>query len=110
MFVVEEALMAPGYVDCHAGHRTLAWQPGGSVISWEGAGKKSERSWQYGRKQLWDFEAINRGVVTGVQSTAESLRVTQTGLLNWNIASILIGLIVVLVILAMGMGAWRPWT
>ncbi len=48
------------------------------------------------------FEAINRGVVSGVQSTAESLRATQTGVLNWNIASILIGLIVVLIILVMG--------
>jgi hypothetical protein len=48
------------------------------------------------------FEAINRGVVNGVQSSAESLRGTQTGLLNWNIAAILIGLIVVLVILVMG--------
>jgi len=48
------------------------------------------------------FEAINHGVVDGVQSTAESLRATQTGVLNWNIASILIGLIVVLVILVMG--------
>jgi NADH-quinone oxidoreductase subunit L len=48
------------------------------------------------------FEAINRGVVNGVQSSAESLRVTQTGVLNWNIASILIGLIAVLVILVMG--------
>ena len=48
------------------------------------------------------FEAINRGVVNGVQASAESLRATQTGVLNWNIASILIGLIVVLLILVMG--------
>ncbi len=48
------------------------------------------------------FEAINHGIVDGVQSTAESLRVTQTGVLNWNVASILIGLIVVLLILVMG--------
>jgi len=48
------------------------------------------------------FEAINRGIVSGVQSSAEALRITQTGVLNWNIASILIGLIVVLLILVMG--------
>lgn len=48
------------------------------------------------------FEAINRWIVTGTQSSAEALRVTQTGLLNWNVASIIIGLIVVLVILMVG--------
>lgn len=48
------------------------------------------------------FEAINRGIVSSVQSSAEALRVTQTGILNWNIASILIGLIIVLFILVMG--------
>lgn len=48
------------------------------------------------------FETINRWIVTGTQSSAEALRVTQTGLLNWNVASIIIGLIVVLVILMVG--------
>jgi hypothetical protein len=48
------------------------------------------------------FEAINRGVVRVTQNTAETLRVTQTGLLSWNVAGIAIGLIVVLVILAWG--------
>jgi len=48
------------------------------------------------------FEAINRGVVRVTQNTAETLRVTQTGLLGWNVAGIAVGLIVVLVILAWG--------
>ena len=48
------------------------------------------------------FEAINRGIVRVTQTTAEALRVTQTGLLSWNVAGIAIGLIVVLVILAWG--------
>ena len=34
------------------------------------------------------FEAINRGVVRVTQNTAEALRVTQTGLLSWNVAGI----------------------
>jgi hypothetical protein len=48
------------------------------------------------------FEAINRGIVRVTQNTAETLRLTQTGLLSWNVAGIAIGLIVVLVILAWG--------
>ncbi len=48
------------------------------------------------------FEAINKGIVTATQESAEALRVTQTGVLNWNVAAILAGLIVVLIILARG--------
>ena len=48
------------------------------------------------------FEAINRGVVRVTQNTAEALRVTQTGLLSWNVAGIAVGLIVVLIVLAWG--------
>ena len=48
------------------------------------------------------FEAINRGVVGATQGTAESLRDTQNGILNWNVAAILIGLVAVLAILALG--------
>ncbi len=48
------------------------------------------------------FEAINRGVVRVTQNTAEALRVTQTGLLSWNVAGIAIGLMVVLIVLAWG--------
>jgi NADH-quinone oxidoreductase subunit L len=48
------------------------------------------------------FEAINRGVVRATQDSAESLRVTQTGLLNWNVLGMLAGLVAVLVALLLG--------
>jgi len=50
------------------------------------------------------FEAINRGVVLGMQNSAEKLRDTQTGMLNWNVAYLLIALILVLAVLALGVG------
>ncbi len=48
------------------------------------------------------FEKINQWIVSGTQSLAESLRVTQTGMLNWNIAGILIGFILAAFILMIG--------
>jgi NADH-quinone oxidoreductase subunit L len=48
------------------------------------------------------FEWINRGVVTLTQYTANALRRTQTGQLNWNIVGIVGGLIVVLAVVALG--------
>jgi NADH-quinone oxidoreductase subunit L len=48
------------------------------------------------------FEAINRGVVGAMQESAESLRVTQTGLLGWNVLGIILALAAVLVVLALG--------
>lgn len=48
------------------------------------------------------FEAINRGIVSGVQSLSETLRGTQTGVLGWNVFGILLGLVVILAILAVG--------
>jgi NADH-quinone oxidoreductase subunit L len=48
------------------------------------------------------FEAINRGVVRATQEGAESLRVTQTGLLNWNVLGMLAGLVAVLAALLLG--------
>ena len=48
------------------------------------------------------FEAINRSVVTVTQGSAEALRATQTGVLNWNIFGIVAGLVIILVILALG--------
>ena len=44
----------------------------------------------------YGFEAINRGIVKGVQGTGESLRTTQSGLLNWNVAAIVMAVIAVL--------------
>jgi NADH-quinone oxidoreductase subunit L len=48
------------------------------------------------------FEVINRGVVRFTQATSEALRSTQTGMLNWNVLGILLGLIVLLVVLVAG--------
>jgi NADH-quinone oxidoreductase subunit L len=42
------------------------------------------------------FESVNRGIVKAVQGTGEGLRVTQSGLLNWNVAAIVIAVVVVL--------------
>jgi NADH-quinone oxidoreductase subunit L len=48
------------------------------------------------------FEAINGAVVRITQGSAESLRATQTGVLNWNVLAILAALVVLLGILALG--------
>jgi NADH-quinone oxidoreductase subunit L len=52
--------------------------------------------------QSFGFEAINGRIVKTVQGWAEDLRGLQTGLLNWNIVAIIIGLITVLFIVALG--------
>ncbi len=48
------------------------------------------------------FEAVNRAVVNSTQRAAEALRVTQPGLLNWNVFSIVCALLVLLAALAVG--------
>lgn len=48
------------------------------------------------------FEAINRGIVRTTQDSADALRLTQTGLLNWNVFGIVFGLVVILSVLALG--------
>lgn len=48
------------------------------------------------------FEWLNARIVEGTQAFAQTLRKTQTGYLNWNVLGIVGGLIVVLVILALG--------
>ena len=53
-------------------------------------------------KNSFGFEAINRGIVNATCGIAESLRVTQTGILNWNVLAILAGLVAVMAILALG--------
>jgi len=45
----------------------------------------------------YGFEAINRGVSRGIAASGEGLRSTQSGLLNWNVAAIVMAVIVVLV-------------
>jgi NADH-quinone oxidoreductase subunit L len=48
------------------------------------------------------FEAINRGIVNATFESAESLRMTQTGVLGWNVLGIILALAAVLGVLAMG--------
>lgn len=48
------------------------------------------------------FERLNLGIVQATQSGAEQLRNTQSGILSWNIAGILIGLLIVLIVLLWG--------
>ncbi len=48
------------------------------------------------------FEAINSAVIKAVQGAGEGLRATQTGILNWNIAAIVIAVIAVLAAVAWG--------
>ena len=51
------------------------------------------------------FEWINRQVVRLTRGSAEALSATQTGLLNWNIAGIVGGLAVLLLVLLLAWGA-----
>jgi NADH-quinone oxidoreductase subunit L len=48
------------------------------------------------------FEWINQQIVNLTQRTATALQRTQTGQLNWNIAGILAGLVIILIILVRG--------
>jgi NADH-quinone oxidoreductase subunit L len=48
------------------------------------------------------FEWINRTVVAVTENSAEALRATQTGLLNWNLVGIVAGLIIILAIVLVG--------
>ncbi len=50
------------------------------------------------------FEWINRQVVRLTRGTAEALTTTQTGVLNWNVAGIVGGLVAVLMILLLAWG------
>jgi len=45
------------------------------------------------------FESINRGVIAATDGAASALRSTQTGVLSWNVAGIVFGLILVLALL-----------
>ena len=48
------------------------------------------------------FEAVNRVIVQGIQSGAETLRGTQTGILSWNIVGLVAGFVIVLIVLILG--------
>jgi NADH-quinone oxidoreductase subunit L len=51
------------------------------------------------------FEAINRTITQSIQGWAEDMRGLQTGLLNWNVFGIVTGLVLVLLVVALGAAA-----
>ena len=60
-------------------------------------------SWLSGwSESMFGFEPVNLWLTKIVQNGAEALRGTQTGLLQWNIAGILSGLLIILVVLVLG--------
>lgn len=48
------------------------------------------------------FEAVNSGIVSVTQESAEGLRVTQTGLLGWNIFAVVCTIVILFAIFAIG--------
>lgn len=60
------------------------------------------KSIRWAAENSFGFEAINRAIVKVTQSTAEALRATQTGLLNWNVMGIVASVIILFVILLLG--------
>jgi NADH-quinone oxidoreductase subunit L len=76
----------------------LAWLSRG-VFAKMGAGLRPARR---AAEAGFGFEAINRGVVKAAQGAGEGLRATQTGVLNWNIAAIVMAVIAILVAAALG--------
>lgn len=60
------------------------------------------KSIRWAAENSFGFEAINSAIVKVTQSTAEALRVTQTGILNWNVFGILASVIILLAILVLG--------
>jgi NADH-quinone oxidoreductase subunit L len=53
-------------------------------------------------RDSFGFEWINRQITAGVQSASDGLSYTQTGQLNWNVAGILLGLAVLMLLLFLG--------
>lgn len=98
--VVEEVLTAPATLAALAVialglagwvfRRQLAWLGRGFAWLISLAGKS------------FGFETINRGIVSGVQGTAEALRVSQPGQLNWNMFAIITALVLVILVLIVG--------
>lgn len=63
---------------------------------------KSLKFIQIAAENSFGFEAINRGIVSGISGLAESLRGSQTGQLNWNVFGIVAAVILVLAVLLIG--------
>jgi hypothetical protein len=80
----------------------LIWA-GRSGFAWIGNRLRGLRS---AAEAGYGFESINRGISRAVEGTGEGLRVTQSGLLNWNVGAMVIAVIVLLgvVLLVGGLG------
>ena len=76
----------------------LAWQGRTRLIGV----KRSLDGLAHAAEAGFGFEAVNRWIMNTVQTGAEILRGTQTGLLNWNILGLVAGLVVVLLVLILG--------
>lgn len=60
------------------------------------------KSFQWAADHSFGFEAVNSAVVRMTNSLAETLRNTQTGLLNWNVLGILAALIILVAAITLG--------
>jgi NADH-quinone oxidoreductase subunit L len=100
LWVVEEVILAP------ATYLALAIIALGLTAWWQRdrlAGLASRlNGFSRAATDSFGFEAINRGIVLAIQRSAEALRITQTGQLNWNVFGIVITLVLVLAFLATG--------
>jgi NADH-quinone oxidoreductase subunit L len=83
------AAVAAGFIVWAARRR---FQPAAEALSWLGDAARAG----------FGFERINTGVVRLVKGSAVAMQDTQTGQLSWNVAGIVIGAIVVLIVLAVG--------
>jgi hypothetical protein len=77
------------------------------VVAWFGRGALAGvarvlRPLGWMAEHSFGFEAINRGIVASTVESADSLRVTQTGLLAWNVLGIIVALVAVIGVLALG--------
>jgi len=68
----------------------LAWLPGGSANDWNSLRRRCVM-WAGWPVRALALRQSNRGVVRVIQESAEDLRSLQTGMLNWNIAAIIVG-------------------
>ncbi len=74
----------------------------GFLIAWFLPKKEFPESLLKLSANSFGFDSITRGVVQGIIASAERIRCIQTGILNWNIFGLMVGLLGVLIILFMG--------
>lgn len=64
--------------------------------------KRAARFISYPAEHSFGFEAVNRAIVRTVNGCAEAIRPLQTGLVNWNVAGVIAGLIIIIAVLIWG--------